>query len=99
MDLHFFLSSFLFTVSLLDSVLVKAAAYGQDLSIEKSDESLSAFSSPIDTTATIPQDTTANIAIKNGIESVVVMSHGNYGQIQTLSYLLCLLFGIMIIQG
>ncbi|OEU22559.1 hypothetical protein FRACYDRAFT_232716 [Fragilariopsis cylindrus CCMP1102] len=48
---------------LLDLVLVKAAAYGQDLSIETSDESLSTFSSPIDTTATIPQDTIAHIAI------------------------------------
>jgi hypothetical protein len=61
-----------------------AAEGGRDLSTETSDESSS---------ATLPQDTTTNIAIKNGIESVAVMSHGNYGQIQTLSYLLCSLFG------
>jgi hypothetical protein len=84
----------------MDPPLPRAAAeFGQDLSIETSDESSSTFFSPIDTPATIPQDTTTNIAIKNGIESVAVMSHGNYGQIQTLSYLLCSLFGIMIIQS
>jgi hypothetical protein len=80
-----------------------AAEGGQDLIIEESEESSSTLSpttkSPIATPVTIPQDTTTTIAIKNGIESVAVMSHGNYGQIQTLSYLICSLFGIIIIQS
>lgn len=35
--------------------------------------------------------------VMNGIESDAVMSHGRYGQLQTLSYLLCSFFGMIFI--